>query len=324
MIVFPKDKPVVVNLNSYFIDFAKLVEHYQGEIGSGSIYLKSNTSEGAVFFNKDEIINSILKLRSSEKLRPVNTEKVIAATEKVNFSLFIYRIDACMADYWANLCNARKIYANLSTEFTNLEKLVAKMQAEKLTGYIDVVHGPQKDKSMLFLCGGRSLGVSRAAENWRFDTTAARREALVAQTTQMGGIFDVYRIPLEKTLPGADVPSNGKPSPQTVAMLEDLLVQFEKLAGSRRNAKTDFTVLLKKKFVEKADDFPFLDPFASEFAYRQQKIRCSAEVNDPDLIAGVTEAVNELAAELGLTDKFKAPLAAWSNKYRSRIRQLKL
>lgn len=324
MIVFPKDKPVVVNLNSYFIDFPKLVEHYQGEIGSGSVYLKSNGSEGALFFNKDEIINCLLKLRPSEKIRPVSTAKIIAATEKRNFTLYVYRINAGLADYWANLCNARRIYANLSTEFTNLGKLVAKMQAEKLTGYIDVAQGPQKDKSMLFLCGGKSLGISRAAENWRFDTAAERQVDLVSQTAKTGGIFDVYRIPLEKTLHGAGAPSTGKPSPQVIGMLEDLLVQFEKLAGSRRNAKTDFTVLLKKKFVEKADDFPFLDPFASEFTYQRQQISCSTEVSDPELAAGVTESVNELSTELGLTAKFKAPLDAWSHKYRAQIRQLKL
>ena len=35
MVVIPKQQPVLENLNIYYLDVRKLLEHFQGEIGSG-------------------------------------------------------------------------------------------------------------------------------------------------------------------------------------------------------------------------------------------------------------------------------------------------
>jgi len=38
-----------------------LLEHYQGEMGSGAIYLKSPTAEGAIFFEATNSWEALLK-----------------------------------------------------------------------------------------------------------------------------------------------------------------------------------------------------------------------------------------------------------------------
>jgi hypothetical protein len=40
---------------------------------------------------------------------------------------------------------------------------------------------------------------------------------------------------------------------------------------SNKNIKEDFETLLKKKFVDKAATYAFLDPFAGEFSYKNNK-----------------------------------------------------
>ena len=61
MVVEPKEKPVIENLNTYYIDINKLVEHYQGEIGSGGIFFKSVKSEAVLFFDQNEILNAYIR-----------------------------------------------------------------------------------------------------------------------------------------------------------------------------------------------------------------------------------------------------------------------
>ena len=54
MIVLPKERPILKNLNTYYLDLRKLFEHYQGEIGSGGVFFKASAAEGVIFFDKDE------------------------------------------------------------------------------------------------------------------------------------------------------------------------------------------------------------------------------------------------------------------------------
>ena len=59
MIVIPKENPIIGNLNSYYVQIERLIEHFQGEVGCGCLYFKSLSSEGILFFDKDEILNEI-------------------------------------------------------------------------------------------------------------------------------------------------------------------------------------------------------------------------------------------------------------------------
>ena len=66
MLVIPKEKPVVENLNSFYLDIRKLFEHYQGELGSGAVHFKSPSAEAVVFFDKGKEVERVVgfKLQS--------------------------------------------------------------------------------------------------------------------------------------------------------------------------------------------------------------------------------------------------------------------
>ena len=97
-------------------------------------------------------------------------------------------------------------------------------------------------------------------------------------------------------------------------MLEALLGIFEKVVREK-NKKADFQKLLKQKFVENADRFAFLDPFAGEFEYADQKITFSGRVSNRDLVDGVVAAVREMARELGLQAALMDDLDLWTKEH---------
>ena len=66
MVIIPREKPIIENLNIYYLNVKKMLEHYQGEVGSGGIYFKSHAAEGVIFFDKDELLNAIYREKDSE------------------------------------------------------------------------------------------------------------------------------------------------------------------------------------------------------------------------------------------------------------------
>jgi hypothetical protein len=145
MVIIPREKPVLEKLNIYYLDIKKLLEHYQGEIGTGGVYFKSHAAEGVVFFDKDELLNGHFKDKTIEISGAEAIERLLGAGDQYNFNVTIYEISEDEVYYWASIPTAEKIYKDLSTEFTDLEGLIKKMISEKLTGYIDVSIEPDKE-----------------------------------------------------------------------------------------------------------------------------------------------------------------------------------
>jgi hypothetical protein len=137
MIIIPREKPVLENLNSYYVDVPKLVEHCKGEFGSGCIHLQSPRIEGVVFFDNDELLNSIFKNKEGQIEGQAALDSLIEAAAEHNFTIHVYKIDPKKIYFWSNIPTAKEIYNDLRTEFTDLEGLIQEMNSEKLTGYID-------------------------------------------------------------------------------------------------------------------------------------------------------------------------------------------
>ncbi len=316
MIVIPRQQPVLENLNAYYLDVRKLLEHFQGDIGSGGIYFKSHAAEGVIFFDQDQALSGFLQDKNSAISGPEAIERLLQAGDNYNFNVNVYHIDAAEVYYWAGIQTAEKIYKDLSTEFTDLEGLIKKMRSEKLTGYIDIIIGNGQLSGHIFLINGKILGGSCSWGNGMPSPSNKHQDLLIEKTKEQGGTFNVCQIPLTNIQnEAAPVVENNHHSETAIVMIEALLGIFETVVHDHTKKKADFKKLLKQKFVENADRFAFLDPFVGEFEYAEQHITFSGRVGDRDLVRGVVTAVQEMAHDLGLFTALIEKLELWSEEY---------
>ncbi len=345
MIIIPREKPAVQDLNSYYLKIDKLLEHYQGDLGTGGVYFKSPVSEGVVFFDEDNLLNAYykdkkLELKGGAALRQINN-----TASKNNYSVTVYYILPERVYYWANLSYAEPLYSDLSSEFTDLEALIQKMENEKVTGYIDVKLNQDAGGGLLFIYNGEIIGGASAKGDGELDRSVEYRDDLIKRCRESGGIFNVKKIQLSKIsalskkpeappatkadarpVKPAPVKSAPKPKPKPsvdphriLAMLQDLLMLSEKLVKSNKRIKMDFETLLNKQFVEKVNRYEFLDPFAGEFRYSNGKVSFSGRASQRELATAIVECVNDMAASLGMTAIFVKHLAHWKKDYMDEI-----
>lgn len=361
MIIIPREEPVVQNLNSYFLKVESMVEHYQGEIGTGGIYFKSPVSEAVIFFDEDNILNSHY-IDKKERLAGVAAlAKIIATSSVNNFNVSVYHIKPERVYFWANLVGAEPLYGALSSEFTDLEALIKKLEGEKLTGYIDVQLNQDAGGGLVFFFNGEVIGGSSAKGEGHLDRSSAYRDDMISRSRQFGGTFNVSRIqlnniptiqvpaqkpehpvtkapaPVVKTpIPKPERPSSRPPAPQAPAprtiaqtpavdskrileMLQTLLSLLERVVKSNRKLKVDFETLLNKKFVEKADKYEFLDPFAGEFRYANGQITFSGKAGHKELVNAIVECVKEIVVSLGIIGIFGKYLESWRKGFSNEI-----
>ncbi len=352
MIIIPKEKPAITNMNSYYLDMQKLIEHYQGELGAGVVYFKAPKMQCALFFDEYQVVNGCCEEKKKMTVGKAAIDRIVKLSSLKNFSVSVYWIRPDRLYFWANLPNSEVMYSNLSTEFTDLDGLIRKMEAEKLTGCIDVrLHGDFKG-GLLFFFNGEVIGGLSAKNKESIDRSSSFRDELIAQSREHGGKFSVSRIVMEEKASRSASPAvafrekkksepsrsktnaetkqkktpapSGTSKPETdtaraLAMLEDLLRTMEQVVRSNRKIRHDFETLLNQKFVEKVDKYEFLDPFAAEFRYSGGSVSYTGEAGARVLVEAISECVSEIAENFDLTPHLRKELHPWRNKFANEV-----
>jgi|GEM_PF-220226 len=363
MIIIPKEKPAIENLNSYYLHIRKLIEHYQGELGAGVVFFKAPSMECALFFDEYQIANGVCEEKKVKTVGREAVERIVKTASKNNFTVSVYGIRPDRLYFWANLSNSEVIHSDLSTEFTDLEGLIRKMEKEKLTGYIDVALSDASKGGLLFFFNGEVIGGVPAAVSQRdIDRSPVYKDNLVDQSREYGGKFSVSKISLDsgkgKKAAGSadsktretndrsaapkkkkikdvknvknvkeDKKGNGGSPVDTanvLTMLESLLGTLEGLVKTDRKIRQDFETLLNRKFYDKVDKYDFLDPFAAEFRYSEGKISYAGEAGNEAVVSAISECVSELAEDLELSSPLRQALYSWRQEFADEIIEFEL
>jgi hypothetical protein len=219
MIILPREEPVVVNLNSYFLKIDKLVEHYQGETGTGGIYFKAPSSEAVIFFDEANLINCYYNDKKDQLVGKDAFNKIIDSSPINNFSVSIFHIIPQRLYYWANQGHAEILYNDLNSELTDIEGLLQKLEGEKHSGFVDVKLNQNAGGGTLFIFNGEILGGVDGKGEGNLDRSVEYRKQLVANVKRVGGVFNVKKIQLNIkpiSVPAKKADSAALPTPKVL------------------------------------------------------------------------------------------------------------
>jgi len=320
MIIIPHAKPAIKNLNSFYLDMEKLIEHYQAELSCGGIHLKSHAAEGLIFFDEDTITNVFFQEKNNLIDGIFARDELIRNLNVQNFMVSVYQIGPDKLHFWSNLSYAEDLYCDLSTDATALDDLVKRMNTENLTGYIDVAIKGTPDHGRILFNHGNIIGVTCSWQQDESSDTKQNLQRLILKSNNSGASFNVKHIDLGRFQGngGSSAAVTHTPA-KVIAFLQILLSSLESLITAEKRIKTDFDTLLKKKFFEKADIYEFLDPFAAEVQYANGTFEFTGDTPLSQIVKGITESVLELADELGLLSLLMQKLNPLKKEYQDEI-----
>lgn len=351
MIVIPKETPIIQELNSYYLDMEKLFQYYQGIVDAGCVYFQWPSAEGVIFFDAFNLINGTYKDSNSLVGGKEAVDLLFNEAKSNNVLLSIYEISPEKIAFWANVANAEDLYKDLSTEFTDLEGLIRKMTADRLTGYIEVSF-TDDNPALLFMHNGQLIGSVSSDSRWQLVQSEQRQNDLIQKSRKSGAMLNVRRIMLDNVTGNGSVLNNGKKAapkepvkerpveeqteiepplnnedsgPLRIReMLQYLMLIYDKFISSNRKIRDDFDTILKRKFVQKVDKYGFLDPFAEEFKYANGKIEFTGKTDDSRLAIGLHECLREIATENDMQKWLDKSLWPLREKYSREIDYLDL
>lgn len=194
MIIVPPTPAVIADLNSYYLDMEKLIEHYQAELRTGGIYLQSIAGEGMIFFDGDSIVNVFFQDEEKWLDGVAARDELIRILKVRNFSVSVYRIEPDKLHFWAALAYARDLEEKDDRNDASLDALIRRMSAENLTGYIDVSINAASDRAYIFFHGGSIVGLAYSWDDDGLYDTKQNLDRLILKSKTSGATYNIKHI----------------------------------------------------------------------------------------------------------------------------------
>jgi hypothetical protein len=316
MIAIPQDDPVLKHLNSYYLDLQRLIEHCQGELGAGGIHFKSVSSEGVIFFDQDEIVNAVLEEKEISLEGGRAAWALVESSANRNYSVSVYQLDETEVYFWASITSQDLVHEETLDPRGGFAELLKNLTERRFTGYAQLDGGHGGEFTQIFFNNGRWVGsayLDLGGKRIVSSTLHAEKQKKFEASFGKGPIR-VFALSPAGLLP-RHMSAETRTNSRLLQSLEALLNLFEMAHAAKGRSKPGFSVLLRKKFIQKADRFPFLDPFAGELTYIAGKMSLKGSHRPVEVAQGVVDSLLELGKELGIMDAARPRMNEWLSKY---------
>lgn len=328
--MFPRDRAVYANLSTSFTDFDALVADLATRGTTGYLRLAIPGYEGVLFFVEGVVVNAFEQGEHGQVTGRNAGRSIAERVKEKNGTLWVYQLTPELVNLLVNAVDGEVLYRDLSTSFTSLDKLVTKMRSEGLSGYIEVILAGDVGTGMIFLKDGEPVEALLFSETQSL-TGRNAVETIVQSAGSVGGSFNVVRA---RAAAGAVAPavvmrSQAAPN-EVLAIWEEVIKGVETVVD--RFAKKDgrFLLAFREVLVARAQTYPFLDPFAGDFEYKNGKLRFDGPIPE-DLSHGLgdclADAIAKLAFQLRRADletRIREELSEIAEKHADVIARLEL
>jgi len=296
--IFPKTQAIYENLNTSFTNVGELLLDLQANSFTGYVEVNFLEYEGILFLTNGSIVNAIEETEGKRKIGQDAMINVTAQAKTRDGTISVYNLAREMVNMLSGVVESEVVHKDLSTEYTSLEKLITKLQGEGHTGYIEINFEGDRGSGIVFLQTGETIeSILNTGGEVVSGSEILPRILLAASTFE--AIFNVYKAAVDETFAENPEIVAGFDLPQLLEVWGEIINSVEKVSdGSSKGGH--FLKVFKDTQIEKADDYPFLNPFDNVFEYEDGQVSFHGE-SVTNLSRGLSEclgtAVNKLATE---------------------------
>jgi hypothetical protein len=306
--ILPRGESLHRNLSTAYTDFTALLSTLKTGDFSGIIEIEFPENKGIIFVDSGEIINAEARVENDSK-RVVGQDAiqtVLTLSNQKDGLINVHRLAPERVAIVASNLQYEVLFKGLSTDFTRLDKLLLKLREDKHNGFIEVLTKEQQAMGVLFLEGGEPVEMFTTPESGPSVFGRKSIPIFVENAIKQGAIFDVYKSQgkiLKKERKGIDETKETKETKakktadargdlkELMPILQEIISEAEKLVDGSSRRRGLFHKVFKESLIERSEEFPFLDPFAGEFEYREGTIRFSGETGARDFTTGIVEGL---------------------------------
>lgn len=319
--MFPKDRTLYANLNTSFTSFDALIADLKERKLTGYVEVTASGYTGTLLLSEGEVVNAQEVAGDKRVVGPAASRGVLERAAQKDGVINVYSAFPDVVLLLHRLMDSRPLYRDLTSAFTSLDRLIAKLRSDGLTGYVEVHVAEGAGAGIIYLAGGEPVE-SVFSTGQEMTNGQEALNAIVQSVNASGGTFNVFVEAGQQAVAG--VPAE---SPAQEGYRADLLAFWDEVLSLTETTVDAFAkpgrflLAFKEVLVSRAVTYPFLDPFAAEFSYAGGHITFDHPLPDDfnrALGDCLSDAVSKLAFQLKRADleaKVRARLEGVSAKH---------
>jgi hypothetical protein len=322
--MFPKDRTIYANLNTSFTSFEALLADLKARRLTGYVELTFAGYTGTLLVSEGEIVNACEEAATGRITGAPAVRAICARAAEKDGIVNVFSAFPDVVLLLHRLMDSRPLYKDLTSAFTSLDRLIAKLRTDGLTGYVEVQVSDGMGAGVIYLSAGEPVESVLSTQS-EFVAGQEALNAIVQMVGATGGSFNVF-VEAESA-PGASAsrPAASGSAQEShrealLAFWDEVLAGVEAVAdGLSRPGR--FSLAFKEVLVSRAVTYPFLDPFAAEFEYTGSHIEFDGPLPDDFSKAlgdCLSDTVSKLAFQLKRSDleqRVRARLEGLSEKH---------
>jgi hypothetical protein len=303
--MFPKDRTLYANLNTSFTSFDALIGDLQERKLTGYVEVTAPGYTGTLLLSEGEIVNAQEQTGDRRVAGPAAARGVSERAGQKDGMINVYSAFPDVVLLLHRLMDSRPLYRDLTSAFTSLDRLIAKLRSDGLTGYVEVHVAESAGVGVIYLAGGEPVeSVFGLGQEMTYGQDALN--AIVSAVNATGGTFNVFVEAGQSAVQGVPPPAPAQEGyrAELMAFWEDMVSRVEATVDGLSKPGR-FMLAFKEVLVSRAVTYPFLDPFAAEFSYAGGHITFEQPLPDDfskALSDCLADAVSKLAFQLKRAD----------------------
>jgi hypothetical protein len=261
---------------------------------SGTVEIEFPVAKGTLFIVSGEVIDAEAR-KGEDSKRATGQEAarhLLSLSNQKDGVLHVYRVPRDRVEIMVRALQFEILFKDLSSDFTRLDRLILKLREEKHNGFIEFFSKERKGMGFLFFHDGEIADLFTPSES---GVSAADKKSIpvfLENAVKQGVIFNVHRS--QGRTPAKEVPpkesAGGGGVKELVLIFQEILSKVEKMVDIN-SRKGMFLEEFRRSLIEKSDHYPFIDPFAGEFEYREGVMGFTGEAEIKDFVRAVGECL---------------------------------
>jgi hypothetical protein len=253
----PRGKPVHENLSTSYINVAALISDLRLNSFTGYVYVGFTNYDGYVFFNSGRIVNALEQTEDSWKTNIDAVDSLLVRAKHRGGTVSVFDHTATVISAIAGAIDGQAVYQGLTSDFTNLPRLLERLTRDpESTYYTEVLLDQSSGTGLIYTGNGRTDAVFSTGEGETIQGENALREML-SRANDIGATINVYRPASE----AHDIMFNDAStavSPSAVAEAADLEKKENKAVDTK-----PAEIPVPKQVIELPEPSPIPEPLPS-------------------------------------------------------------
>ncbi len=194
--IVPRGKPVHENLSTSYVNVAALLADLQVNEFTGYVSVEFWGYRGYAFLSRGQIVNAYEATEAIVQREREALDSLLSRAQARNGKVGFFQHPEEVIQAIAGIINGEPVYRDLSSDFTNLEKLVEKLVKSGETWYVEALFEQEQGGGIIYTAGDRAEGVvsvESAVEGQYHTALGVEGLKLIYERVAKGAVFNAYR-----------------------------------------------------------------------------------------------------------------------------------